>query len=167
MPESDQVVNDERYKLIPRTLIFLTRGDSLLLLRGDPEKGIWPDQYNGVGGHIEAGEDVLTAARRELEEETGLTHQNLRLVGTVTIDTGQETGIGLYVYKGEHQGGTPSPSREGDVQWVSIKEISSLPLVEDLPTLLPKVLSIREDEPPFSAHYHYDKDDQLVVRFAD
>ncbi len=167
MPVSDQGISGDRYTLIPRTLIFITRGDSILLLRGDPQKRIWADRFNGVGGHIEPGEDVLSAARRELKEETGLEDQPLRLVGTVTIDTGQDIGVGLYVFKGEYQGGTLSPSGEGRLEWVPKEELSSLPLVEDIPVLLPKVLEMKKGDPPFSAQYHYNEEQNLVVRFTD
>ena len=73
MPASDQGIRRDRYMLIPRTLIFLRRGESVLLIRGAPNKPLWANKYNGVGGHIERGEDALSAARRELREETGLT----------------------------------------------------------------------------------------------
>ena len=51
--------------LIPRTLIFLTCRDLVLLLKGAPHKRLWANRYNGIGGHIERGEDVLTAAQRD------------------------------------------------------------------------------------------------------
>ena len=101
MPASEQGVTRDRYTLIPRTLIFLTRGDHVLLLKGGPEKRLWANRYNGIGGHIERGEDILTAARRELVEEAGLSVPGLRLCGVVTIDAGQEVGIGIFVLRGE------------------------------------------------------------------
>ncbi len=167
MPVSDQGLNKERYTLIPRTLIFIIRGDSVLLLRGDPGKRIWAEEYNGVGGHVEEGEDVLTAARRELKEETGLKGQGIHLVGTVTIDTNQNPGIGLYIFLGKYQGGQISASREGQLNWVKISDLSSLPLVEDLPSLLPRVLDYQKGDSPFSAHYYYDQDGNLMIKFAD
>ena len=141
MPAADQGVSKDRYQLIPRTLIFLTRGESVLLLKGAPHKRIWANRYNGVGGHIEIGEDVHSAGRRELLEETGLIPDDLRLVGTVVVDTGGKTGIGLYIMKGSCAEGQAEPSEEGELEWVPFDEILDKPLVEDLPVLLPRILN--------------------------
>ena len=67
MPVIDQGFDDRKYHVIPRTLIFLF--DSLnrvLLIKGSDKKQRWPGKYNGVGGHIESGEDILEAALRVL-----------------------------------------------------------------------------------------------------
>lgn len=167
MPVTDQGVNPDRYQLIPRTLIFITRGESVLLLKGASRKRLWADRYNGVGGHVEQGEDVLSAARRELAEETGLVPDDLWLAGTVTVDTGGKIGIGLYVMKGSSDFGEPDPSAEGELEWVAFDEIQGKDLVDDLPVLLPRVLKGKVGDPPFSAHYYYDGDDKLVVEFAE
>ena len=103
-----------RYTVIPRTLIFVTRGDKVLLLQGAPTKKIWANKYNGVGGHIERDEDVLTSARREVKEETGLDVDQLRLCGVINIDTDHDSsGILLFVLVTESQSGDPIPSDEG------------------------------------------------------
>ena len=71
MPASDQGIGEQRYMLIPRTLIFVTHEDQLLLLKGASDKRLWAERYNGIGGHVEQGEDVLSAARREAKLSEG------------------------------------------------------------------------------------------------
>jgi len=165
MPRSDQGVTRERYMLIPRTAVFLRRGDSYLLLKGAPTKRLWAGKYNGLGGHIERGEDALSAARRELMEESGL-EADLWLCGIVIVDAG-EIGICLYVFSGESSVGEPRPSREGAAEWVRYEAVAELPVVEDLPVLLKRIHSMKRGDPPFSARSFYDVGQKLTVLFAE
>ncbi len=167
MPASDQGISPNRYSLIPRTLIFLTRGEKVLLLKGAPHKRLWANRYNGVGGHVERGEDVLSSARRELAEETGLASPGLRLCGTVTVDAGHDIGVGIYVFTGECPEGEAISGKEGVLEWVAVEAIHDLLLVEDLYTLLPRVLSMHPGDPPFSAHYVYDQEEKIVITFTE
>lgn len=49
-------------------------GDRLLLQKRSAAKDIQPGKWDtAVGGHLDAGEDYETAARRELAEELGIT----------------------------------------------------------------------------------------------
>ena len=165
MPQSDQGINNNRYTLIPRTAIFLRRGDSYLLLKGVPTKRLWANKYNGLGGHVERGEDVLSSARRELREETGLTAE-LWLCGTVIVDAG-DIGICLFVFTGEVMGGQLTASEEGLAEWVKFQRIGELDVVEDLPILLGRIHGMKRGDPPFSARSFYDDDGKLVVRFEE
>ena len=150
--------------LIPRTAIFLRRGDEYLLIKGAPTKRLWAGKYNGLGGHVEQGEDVFTSARRELLEEAGLT-ADLWLCGTVIVDAG-ETGICLFVFCGENAQGEIKASVEGAVEWVRFDAVSHLPVVEDLPILLGKIHSMKHGDAPFSARSHYDENERLQVVFG-
>ena len=163
----DQKATLDRYVLVPRTLIFLTRAREILLLKGAPDKRLWAGKYNGVGGHVQRGEDPLTAARRELAEETGL-QAALWLCGIVTIDAGPQAGVVMFVFRGEPQDAHAAlqPSVEGNPEWVSLDGWQQLPLVEDLPVLLPKVLAAQPEQPVFFARYAYDAHDRLQITFA-
>jgi 8-oxo-dGTP diphosphatase len=165
MPQPDQGATKDRYTVIPRTAIFLRRGESYLLLKGAPTKRLWANKYNGLGGHVERGEDVLTSAKRELLEETGLT-ADLWLCGTLIVDAG-EMGIALYIFSGECDEGEPKPSKEGLAEWIRYDAISGLPVVEDLPVLLEKIYSMKRGDVPFSARSFYDEAGKLVVVFGD
>ena len=144
MAKSDQGVNRERYRVIPRTLIFITQGERVLLLRGAATKRLWANRYNGLGGHIERGESVLFAAQRELAEEAGVNVRDLRLVGTVVVDASEDTGICLFVLRGECADDPCSEvavSPEGQPQWIEISNLAEYPLVEDLQVILPRALA--------------------------
>lgn len=165
MPKSEQGITKDRYAIIPRTLVFVTRKEEVLLLKGSANKRLWANRYNGIGGHIERGEDALSSARRELREETGLEAEGLRLVGTVLIDAAEGRGIGLFVFHGEYTGGELRELGEGSLEWVKVSRLPACALVEDLATLLPRVLN--ETDVPFSALYYYDEEDRLQIRFGE
>lgn len=171
MPKSDQGIEvslkRQRYTVIPRTLVFITRGDRVLLLRGAPGKRIWANKYNGIGGHVERDEDVYAAARREVREETGLEVEDLRLAGLINIDGGQPAGILLFVFTATSRWGEPISSEEGSLEWIARDRLAQIDLVEDLPTILPRAIDRPPNAPPFFAHYRYDSEEKLVIRFAD
>jgi 8-oxo-dGTP diphosphatase len=165
LSQDGQRADPRRYTLIPRTLVFLIDQGQILLVKLPAGRGEWSGRYNGVGGHVEQGEDPAGSARREVLEETGLMAAGLRLCGVLTIDTGTCPGIGLYVFVGKAGQGTLGRSREGEPAWLKLSELSELALVEDLPSLIPRSLESYASGVPFSATYHYDEAGQLTIQY--
>jgi 8-oxo-dGTP diphosphatase len=165
MAASEQNLNRSRYAVIPRVLVFVTRGESVLLLKLLPKNGKitrWTGRYNGLGGHIERGEDPLTAAHRELLEEGGVT-ASLRLLGTLIIDTGEDLGIELHVFGGEYSSGAVKSGEEGLAEWIPFEKLDAIPGVDDLPIFLEKVRTLKPSDPPFSARSFYEGGQLKVV----
>lgn len=166
----------ERYHAIPRTLIFLTSrnpetGDrEILLIKGAPTKRLWANKYNGLGGHVEADEDILEAARREVKEEAGLTVDHLILRGVINVHTGRDAaglrpGVLIFVFRGEatdraiHVPG----GEEGCPEWMAVDAVPGLPLVDDLYELIPRTLA---DGPLIIGHYQPDAHGRMVYRWG-
>jgi 8-oxo-dGTP diphosphatase len=160
-------IQTHRYHIIPRTLSFVFSRGHVLLIEIPGDKGAWQGRLNGIGGHIEQGEDPLQAARREIEEETGIKEVVLQLCGVITVDTGSKPGIGLYVFHGdlEHKPELES-SDEGELHWIPFDEIDLHPVLEDLSFLLSQTLATKESGIPFSAQYSYATDGSLRIQLT-
>ena len=64
-------------------LIVNSEHDKTLLQKRCESKDLYPNTWDiAVGGHISAGEDDVTSAKRELEEELGLnsSHYELKFI---------------------------------------------------------------------------------------
>jgi len=141
----------QRYHTIPRVLIFLTSRnpqtgeEEMLLLKGAPTKRLWANHYNGLGGHVEADEDIYAAALREVAEEAGLAPAHLSLRGVVNIDTGSDDqgprpGIMMFVFAGEASAREVVAGAEGELDWLPLHSLADHPLVDDLYELIPLAL---------------------------
>lgn len=159
MQANPQRILKNRYQVVARTLILIFDGDRVLLLKGSQTKKLWAGYYNGLGGHIERGEDVFTAARREILEESGLAVEDLHLNGVVMIDVEPEQGICLFVFSGRNYHGVLRESSEGKLEWIKIDDLNSINCVEDIPLLIPRVMKNKF----FSIQYLYDSGGKLQI----
>ena len=143
---------EERYVLSPRTLTFLRNGEDVLLIQRPPSARLFPEMFNGVGGHVEHGEDILSAAQREISEETGLDVPDLHLRCILHVDEGADRlGVLVFVFVGHTERRDVVESSEGTLHWVPLTQINGLNLIPDLPSILERVLALPDNAQPLFA----------------
>lgn len=169
MPAQDQGLDHaaDRYQMVARTLTFVTSHSDVLLIRRPTNTRLWPNRYNGIGGHVERGESIQSAALREIHEETGLRELTaLTLRAVITVDAGHPSaGVLIFVFTAASSTRKVRPSAEGVPTWVDWRSMPEQELVEDLPVLLPRILDPDSSHGLVFAHYSYDAQDRLLVTF--
>lgn len=151
-----------RHLTVPRTLCFVLHGGDVLLMRRARHKRLFPGKVNGVGGHVEDGEDVATSAAREIYEETGLAVDDLWLAGVVHVDgrlgqtdplpDGALPGVIVFVFTAQANGRDARASDEGELIWVPLSQVHGLDWVDGDPRLLLLALEARHIKRPFSLY---------------
>jgi 8-oxo-dGTP diphosphatase len=99
-------------------------------------------KYNGLGGKLEAGEDVVAGLRREIREEAGIECDAVELAGTVSWPGFGKHGEDWFgfVFRVAAFTGTPlTANPEGTLEWVEVDRVSTLPLWEGDRHFLPLV----------------------------
>ena len=101
-------------------------------------------KYNGLGGKLEAGEDVVAGFKRELHEEAGITCDALELRGTISwpgFGPEGEDWFGFIFLVTRFSGEPHTDNPEGVLEWVDVDRILELPLWEGDKHFLPLVFS--------------------------
>ena len=128
------------------------------------------DQYgkfNGLGGHMEATEDIATCMIREIREEAGIEVTSMTMRGTVNW-----TGFGprnedwlAFIFLITAYTGTPKTNNdEGPLQWFPISSIDQLPMWEGDRYFLPLVFD--DDPRHFHGYLPYRNDHPIEWRYV-
>lgn len=142
----------------------------LINRRRAPDAGRW----NAPGGAVEAGEEPVEAAHREVAEETGLDLDPGRLHERALLtlhgwDGNPETVEFIWVFTADGlepagpaapADGWDSPSGEGRLAWVPENGLRRLEWPEDVPSYLDRLFD--PAAPDFSGEFHYDLTGRLV-----
>ncbi len=89
-------------------------------------------KYNGLGGKMEAGEDVVTCMKREIREEAGLDVVEMRLRGTISwpgFGKHGEDWLGFVFLITAFTGQPLRRNAEGTLEWVPVTQV----LNEEIP----------------------------------
>ena len=145
-----------RTENVELTTLCLIRSGTKILLQ-NRLKTDWRG-YTLPGGHIEPGESIVDAVKREMREETGLTVKNPRLRGVkqFPIDGGRYI---VFLFCADEFEGELISSDEGEMEWIERAEIENIAAVDDFRELL----DVIESDTLTEFIYEKDGDDWLVV----
>ena len=113
------------------TLCYPEKDGQYLMLhrtrkQNDPNRNKWI----GIGGKFEAGESPEDCLLREISEETGLTLTSYRFRGIVTFVSDTWETEYMHLFTADGFTGTLRACPEGDLKWIDIPKVFSLPLWE-------------------------------------
>lgn len=118
-------------------------GESVLLIhRNTRPDDIHFGKYNGLGGKLDRGEDIVAGMRREIREEAGIEAEELALRGTISwpgFGKGGEDWFG-FIFRVDRWSGTPfAGNHEGALEWTPLARLPELNMWESDRLWLPMV----------------------------
>lgn len=103
--------------------LCVVHNDTHILL-GMKKKGFGEGRWNGFGGKVEKGESVEDAAKRELEEEAGITPSDMKKRGVLNFKfRGDPETLEVHVFSASNFEGDPRESSEMKPKWFLHKNI--------------------------------------------
>lgn len=103
-------------------------------------KNDWPG-INFPGGHVENNEDIDCSVIREIKEETGLTLKEVECVGAINwLDEENDIRHLCILYRSNKFEGQLVSSNEGEMFWISLKDVDKYPQSIDFDKVLKKCL---------------------------
>lgn len=141
------------YTPIIGTLGYILSPDGrqvLLVHRNARQEDEHLGKYNGLGGKLEADEDVLAGMRREILEEAGIHCTAMELRGTISwpgFGKNGEDWLGFVFLVTAFEGTPFERNDEGPLEWVALDKLYDKPMWEGDLHFLPLVFD--RDPRPF------------------
>ncbi len=115
--------------MINTTLCYIEKdGKYLMLHRVKKVNDLNQDKWIGIGGKFEDKESPEECMLREAFEETGLTLINPEYRGLLTFVSNKWPTEYIHLFYANNFKGDLKECDEGNLEWVNIKDIYSLPL---------------------------------------
>ncbi len=127
-------------------------GKYLMLHRVKKKNDLNQDKWVAIGGKFEDKESPEECNAREVSEETGLTLNSARYCGIVTFVSDKWETEYMHIFHSTDFSGELKECDEGDLMWIDIERIYSLPIWEGDKIFL---RLIEEKAPFFSLKLEY------------
>ncbi len=115
--------------MVNTTLCYIEKnGRYLMLHRVKKENDLNRDKWIGIGGKFEEGESPEECNLREVEEETSLKLHSAKYCGIVTFVSDKWGTEYMHLFHSDDFSGTVKECDEGNLEWIKISDIYSLPL---------------------------------------
>ncbi|MBM4357544.1 MAG: 8-oxo-dGTP diphosphatase [Deltaproteobacteria bacterium] len=121
------------------TLLFVVRGDEVLLIR--KKRGLGAGKFNGPGGRLEPGETPLACAIREVEEELCITPREVEPCGELSFQFVDGYALHAHLFRADAYEGRPTETDEATPHWFPIEELPFDEMWQDDKLWLPRVLA--------------------------
>lgn len=142
------------------TLCIVQQGERVLL--GMKKRGFGEGRWNGFGGKVMAGEAIVDAARRELEEEARIAADELEPAGRLEFTFhGEADLLEVHVFRVQHFSGQPAETEEMRPHWFAVDDIPYSLMWPDDCYWLPLLLAGRR----FHGTFHF-ADHTTLLRHA-
>lgn len=141
------------YKPILATLAYIVSPDRskvLLVHRNKRQDDIHFGKFNGLGGKVEPGEDIISSIKREIMEESGLQAENIVLRGTINWPGFGKEGqdwFGFIFRVDGFSGNLVTENPEGSLEWVDIARLAEINMWESDRVWLPMVFETENSLP--------------------
>ncbi|XP_036993797.2 oxidized purine nucleoside triphosphate hydrolase [Artibeus jamaicensis] len=139
------------------TLVLVVQPERVLL--GMKKRGFGAGRWNGFGGKVEEGETIEDGAKRELQEECGVTVDVLHKAGNIMFEfEGKPERMDVHIFRADGVQGTPVESDEMRPQWFPLDQIPFADMWPDDSYWFPLLLQKRK----FHGYFKFQGQDTIL-----
>ncbi|XP_024432734.2 oxidized purine nucleoside triphosphate hydrolase [Desmodus rotundus] len=139
------------------TLVLVVQPERVLL--GMKKRGFGAGRWNGFGGKVEEGETIEDGAKRELQEECGVTADTLHKAGHILFEfAGEPEQMDVHIFRADSVHGTPTESDEMRPQWFPLDRIPFANMWPDDSYWFPLLLQKRK----FHGYFKFQGQDTIL-----
>ena len=144
--------------VVNATVCYIIKEGKILLI--EKKRGIGAGFYNGPGGKIEPGEEIIDSAVREVQEEIGLDVIDPEIIGELDFFFGEEHFMKVHILKTENYKGTETETDEALPLWFDTKQLPFDKMWADDSYWMPLMF----DGKKFKGKFFFDKDGKNLLK---